>query len=272
LPDTETVVRGFERELDMSLIDISEENVRKTNVASGLEDLKASIERLGLIQPIIVMKSGDRFKLIVGQRRLLACQALGKTRIPALIVGRVDETTRKLLSFGENVNRKRLPFNDTIAVCDALFEAKAGSNIDKIAEIASDLGINEQTVKRYLGYKLIPKKTRDLVTEGKLSADVAARIASGWFPNEKAINEIAEYATHLTPPERRRLIEIGAQKGGLSAQEVIEESKKPRETLELVIHISPAFQKLIEEEASARNLDVSEFIREAVASYIKGEA
>ena len=272
MPDTETIVRGFERELDMSLIDISEENVRKSNVSSGLEELKASIDRLGLIQPIIVMKLGDRFKLIVGQRRFLACKALGKTRIPALIVGKIDETTRKLISFGENVSRKRLPFNDTIAVCDALFDAKAGSNIDKIAEIATDLGINEQTVKRYLGYRLIPKKTRDLVAGGKLSADIAARIASGWFPNEKAINEIAEYATHLTPPERRRLIELGSQKGGLSAHEVIEESKKPRETLELVIHITPQFQKLIQEEANARNLDVSEFVREAITEYVKGEA
>ena len=91
MPETETAIRTFNRELPIDQIDLSPDNVRKTKVGVGLEELKASIQKIGLIQPIIVMRSGDRYKLIVGQRRWEACKALGKTTIPALIVGEIDQ-------------------------------------------------------------------------------------------------------------------------------------------------------------------------------------
>lgn len=271
MPDTDTPLQSFVRELDISLIDISPDNVRKTKVGAGLEDLKASIAHVGLIQPVIVEQVGDRYKLIVGQRRFEACKALGKTRIPALVVRGVDELTRKLLSFGENMNRKKLPFNDTVAVCDYLFDAKAGSDIDKIRAIAVDLGISQKTVRTYLGYRLIPQETRDLVDEGKLSADVAARISAGWFPNVEFINQLARYAVNLTPQEQDRLIEVGRDIPSASVKELVEEVKRRREEIELVIPISPELDKMIRVEARERKMEVRELVREAILNYIGGE-
>lgn len=268
LSETETVVESYVKELDINLIDLSPDNARKTKVGAGLEELKASIRHLGLIQPVIVMQSGERYKLIVGQRRLEACKALHKTTIPALIVGQIDELTRKLLSFGENMNRKRLHFNDQVAVCDYLFDEKAGSDIDKIREIAADLGIGERTVKLYLGYRLIPQETRDLIDAGKLSADVGARIASGWFPNTDVINEIARYATNLTPQERQRLLEIGSQRSTMSVKELVEEAKKLPETIELVIPITSDMDRMIREGARERKMDVKELVTQAILNYL----
>ena len=271
MPETETVVRTFNRELRMDEIDLSPDNVRKTRVGEGLEELKASIAKVGLIHPVLVQRQGDRYKLIVGQRRWEACKALGKTTIPALIVGNIDEATRKLLSFAENMHRKRLPFNDTVEICDYLFNERGGSDIDKIRDIATELGISQKTVRTYLGYRLIPQATRDLVDDGKLSQDIAARIASAWFPNTEVINEIARYATRLLPQEQERLLELGFQKPALSVKELFEEAKKPRETVELVIEISLEMDQMIRDGAKERKIDVNELVKQAVQAFLGGD-
>src|SRR2546422_610687 len=54
---------------------------------TALDELKASILKAGLLQPVVVRAApGDRaagYELIAGERRLRACQALGWERIPA---------------------------------------------------------------------------------------------------------------------------------------------------------------------------------------------
>ncbi|MGH9918893.1 MAG: ParB/RepB/Spo0J family partition protein, partial [Nitrososphaerales archaeon] len=87
MSETETAIRSLKTDLGINLIDVSPDNVRKSKVNVGLEELKASIEHIGLIQPVIVEQTGERYSLIVGQRRFEACKALGKTTIPALIIG-----------------------------------------------------------------------------------------------------------------------------------------------------------------------------------------
>src|SRR5687767_4185626 len=52
---------------------------------TALEELKASILKAGLLQPVVVRAGGDGgYELIAGERRLRACQALGWERIPAV--------------------------------------------------------------------------------------------------------------------------------------------------------------------------------------------
>src|SRR2546426_10159472 len=54
---------------------------------AALEELKASILKAGLLQPVVVRPApgdgGAGYELIAGERRLRACQALGCERIPA---------------------------------------------------------------------------------------------------------------------------------------------------------------------------------------------
>lgn len=72
----EIVFRKF-KEIPLNLSDIAEENVRKTKQKAG-EGLKASIAKIGLIHPIVVITDNSRFKFIVGQRLYLAFQELGR--------------------------------------------------------------------------------------------------------------------------------------------------------------------------------------------------
>src|SRR5437867_3297198 len=117
----EVTFSKFEPELPIEKIYVASENVRKSRQKAGLEELKQSIKQLGLIHPVIVIKEKDRYKLVSGQRRFLAFIDLKRSTIPALVIDPVDTTTQEMISFSENIHRKQLPYDDTIRVCDELF-------------------------------------------------------------------------------------------------------------------------------------------------------
>ncbi|MBI3268734.1 MAG: ParB/RepB/Spo0J family partition protein [Planctomycetes bacterium] len=74
---------------------------------SDFDRLQASIQRYGLLAPIVVRPRGTGFELISGQRRLLACRKLGWKDIPALVLDLDDESVIDL-SLSENLDRLEL--------------------------------------------------------------------------------------------------------------------------------------------------------------------
>ena len=65
--------------------------VRKQNVGEGLDELAASIEKYGLLQPIVVCKSAGhpgKWEIVAGQRRYLAHKQILK--LPKIVAGIID--------------------------------------------------------------------------------------------------------------------------------------------------------------------------------------
>src|SRR5271157_3029837 len=89
--------------LPLASIKLDVENVRKRGTEKKLDELMQSIERVGLIQPVVVYKHGDTYELVSGQRRLLAIAELRWTTIPAIIIGPPQATTRSVISLSENI-------------------------------------------------------------------------------------------------------------------------------------------------------------------------
>lgn len=258
-------------DLDVNKIDVADENVRKLNLDSGIDDLKDSIGELSLIQPVIVIAKGDRYKLIVGQRRLRASKALNKKTIPALIIEPMDSLTQTIVSFGENVHRRKLPYEDTIRVCDELFKEYTGTKTDKINKIAKTLGLSLGSVRRYLAYKLIPKEVQQLVSDGKLSQDAAYRITAAYFPDNKKIINIAKNAARLTKSETQRAIDFGTKKPSATVDQIIDYAKHPPATIEITIQIEPDTEKLLQKIARKNDSTVAEVVREAITRIIEDE-
>ena len=74
----------------------------------GIEELAASIESQGLMQPIVVRpRSGGGYELIAGERRWRAAQRAGVDRIPA-IVREVDDSQAMAMALIENIQREAL--------------------------------------------------------------------------------------------------------------------------------------------------------------------
>jgi ParB/RepB/Spo0J family partition protein len=258
--------------LSINKIDVAEENVRKLQLETGLEDLKSSIGELSLIQPVIVIAKGDRYKLIVGQRRFLAAKALGRTTIPALIIEPMDSTSQTIVSFGENVHRRKLPYEDTIRVCDELFKEYTGTKSEKINKIVKTLGLSRGSVTKYLAHKLIPPEVQRLVSSGKLSQDIAFRITSAYFPDNQKIIAIAKNAARLTKSETRRAIDYGAKKSNATLNEIMEYAKNPPATIEITIQIEPDTEILLKKIAKKKGSTVADVVKDAISRAIEDEA
>jgi ParB/RepB/Spo0J family partition protein len=267
----QVTIKGY-MPIPLDSIDIGESNVRKTRQKVGLEELKASIEKIGLIHPIIVVETSDRrYKLIVGQRRYLAFCELGRKEIPAIIINPVDSTTEKIVSFGENIHRRSLPYNDTIQVCDELYNSTSGGQFERVEKIARTLGISPSTVSKYLSYRLVPDEVRKLVDEHKLNPKIAYRITSAFWPNVEKIARIARYMTKMTKPEWDRALDIGKKKPTASVEEIVEEAKKPQIVTKLEILLDNETSDLLAKIAKERKMDTTTLVRSLIDDFLESE-
>jgi ParB/RepB/Spo0J family partition protein len=268
----QVVLSKFEPALPIDKIDIADENVRKSRQKAGLEELKQSIVKLGLIHPVIVIKVKDRYSLVSGQRRYLAFVDLKRTTIPALIIDPVDSITQEMISFSENIHRKALPYDDTIRVCGELFDRYSGPQSKRIERIAKDLGISPGTVTKYLSYRLVPAEVQQLVTEGKLTPTLAYRITTSFWPNVAKITAIAKEVTRMTKPEWERLLDVGRREPQSPVQEIVRRAKIPERKFVISVPIDQEQQVLLERMANKRQTDVVSMVRSLIEDLIKEES
>lgn len=177
-----------------------EANVRHTEIFSGIEELAESINQVGLLQPPIVQEvEPEKFKLIEGQRRLLAVKSLGWKDMPVLVTQEpYDLDTAMLVSLSENLHRKTVAAGDLAEAC-AYLSKRFGSD-KKAAEI---IGISIQTFRKYLGYKGVPEELKKQVEKKKISVSDSIRL-SQIVPDTKKAVEFSEIISDLPKPERER--------------------------------------------------------------------
>ncbi len=265
------VIKQFIPALELGKIEIAEENVRKSRQKAGLEGLMQSIQKFGLVHPVIVIRENNSYKLIVGQRRYLAFKELGKSTIPALVVEPISSTTQKVVSLSENIHRRALPYNDTIAVCDALYNQYTGGKFERVEKIAKNLGISPSTVSKYLAYRLVPKIVRDLVDEGKLSAKRAYGLTTAFWPNEQKIVSIAKNIMRMTKSESDRAIDYGKKNPAAAIEEILTEARKPKPSYELVIPLEPEKANQLEQIAEGRKTDIKNLVMNLIDSLLEEE-
>lgn len=112
----------------------------------GLAELADSIDKHGLIEPIIVRKVGDRFELVAGERRLRAHQLLNKETIKSVVREMSDETS-EIAALVENIERSDLdPIEVGLHVKRIM--QKRGITAKDVAEL---LRKSEATISRYIG-------------------------------------------------------------------------------------------------------------------------
>lgn len=268
--------RKFIPDVKLDEIVIDDLNTRKGERNVALEELKASIKKVGLIHPVIITKkkSDEKYRLIVGQRRYQAFKDLRYDTIPAILINNVDDTTKLLISFSENISRRQLPYNDTIKVCDELYKAYSHyTKSGRLNKIAEEVGLSLPTVVKYLAYRVVPDKVREFVTAGKLGRAQAYRLTEVFWPNSAKIVKIAEYMVGMTKPEWENILEVGTEFSEDSTiDEIIEESKKPTRKVTIKIRIERNdFDKIKEiTSQSETKIDVSDFISDLIKDYLRG--
>jgi len=121
------------REIEISKIEEPKEALRSFITKEALEELIDSIRREGLLQPIIVRPLGDKFEIVAGHRRYLACKELGWEKIPCIVKELSNEETL-IARIHENLKREELNIVDQVELIHTLRE-REGYTYKRIGEI-----------------------------------------------------------------------------------------------------------------------------------------
>ena len=111
IPKIEPKDRDFINEIEVKKIFPNLFQPRKNFDSEKLNDLKESIKKHGIIQPIVVRKAGDGYELVVGERRLRAVKELKIKKIPVVIKNFNNEKSLEI-ALVENIQREDLNLID----------------------------------------------------------------------------------------------------------------------------------------------------------------
>jgi ParB family chromosome partitioning protein len=136
-----------------------------------LSELAESIKRHGVLQPIIVMREGDKYNIVAGERRYRASMSAGLTHVPA-IVRSLEELERVELALIENIQRVDLsPLEQALSV----YKLQQQFNL-ALEDVAKKLGKAPSTISNLTRLLQLPDAAREAMREGKISEGHARAI------------------------------------------------------------------------------------------------
>jgi ParB family chromosome partitioning protein len=128
-----------------------------------LNDLAASIQESGIVQPILVRRAGTRYQIIAGERRWRAAQQLGLPAVPVTVRDVPDDRLLEL-ALVENIQREELsPLEEALAFQRLQEELRLTQE-----EVARKVGRDRSTVANAVRLLRLPREVRDLVSSGAL--------------------------------------------------------------------------------------------------------
>lgn len=146
---------------------------RTTFNEDELQELVASISEHGVIQPIIVTKSGDGWQLIAGERRLRSSKLAGLDKIPA-IVRDMSEQKKMEIALIENLQRKNLNSLETAFAYQKLIDE---FNLTQ-DQLAKRVGKSRSAVANTLRILTVIDEVKEAIRDGKIS-EGHARVLAG---------------------------------------------------------------------------------------------
>jgi len=146
---------------------------RHTMDNKGLEELTDSVREHGLVQPIVVRRTGGGYELIMGARRLRAAAAAGIETVPALLREVTDEQML-CLALVENVQREDLNPIDKAQAYKRLID-EFGLTQERLAE---SVGQNRATVANTIRLLGLPQSIQVVVARGDITTGHAKALLS----------------------------------------------------------------------------------------------
>ena len=159
--------------IDILRIDPNRDQPRKSFDDEALNDLAESIKSVGVLQPILVTKVGNRYRIIAGERRYRASRLAGLTEIPA-IVRDWDVQQQLEAALIENLQRDDLnPVEEARGIRS--FMKESGLTQEKAAE---RLGKSRPAIANLLRLLTLADSVQQMLIDGKLSAGHARALVS----------------------------------------------------------------------------------------------
>lgn len=164
--------RAVTKLVSMNMIDRPKEGVRMEIDPESVTELANSIHEQGLLQPILIRKTGSRFEIVAGDRRFLAHQQLARKDIRATIV-EMSDLECALARATENLTRADLTPLEEAAIYKDLYESR-----DMTPEqIGKRMGKSPGTIIRRMTILQMSPCLQKAVHDKKISVSAAEELA-----------------------------------------------------------------------------------------------
>jgi ParB family chromosome partitioning protein len=225
IPETPEVPRNGLLQVDIDLLAASEQQPRLQMDDAKLEELAHSIRANGVIQPILVRRTGNTYRIIAGERRWRAAQRAGLLKVPVVVREVPEGSEQQLLELAliENIQRENLsPVDEALA-----YQRLAGEFALTQDQIAAAVGKDRSSIANYVRLLKLPEEVRADLACGTISMgharallalpDAAAQrhAAREVIARGLSVRDTEALVKRLTnshaPPTRERNLEPGAR-------------------------------------------------------------
>jgi ParB family transcriptional regulator, chromosome partitioning protein len=157
---------AYLEEIAVSAIAANPRQPRQVFDEETLAELAASIEAVGLLQPVVVRRRpGGRYELIMGERRLRACELAGVETIPAIVRETSDDDLLRNALI-ENLHREQLNALEEAAAYQQLLDDFSATH----EELARRVGRSRPHISNTIRLLNLPPAVQKRVAAGVLSA------------------------------------------------------------------------------------------------------
>jgi len=250
--------------------DVGKWNVRTLERDKKIEDLAESISKYGLLQPIVVFQEGDKYHLIIGQRRARVFKELYKKdpkkyeKITARVLPRKpDEEEAKILSLSENIHRVELNRQNIVETIEFLYERY--KSVEKVAKL---LGIHPVTVSGYIPIVKAPSEIRQKYYNKQITKEDVRRLMLIAPDDKNKMIEIAKGMPKLTKDQKERLVDAGIRMPQAQPKKLLEEAQRPHMKGEVVVPLNPELSRALESAVKDINLSREEIARNALVEWL----
>jgi ParB family chromosome partitioning protein len=167
IPDAPEAPRQGAIEVDIDLLAPNDHQPRMQMDDARLTELAASIKANGVIQPILVRRTGGTYRIIAGERRWRAAQRAGLLKVPIVVRDVPDGSEKQLLELAlvENIQREDLnPVDEALA-----YQRLADEFALTQDQIAAAVGKDRSSVANYLRLLKLPEEVRGDLASGALA-------------------------------------------------------------------------------------------------------
>ncbi|MCY4197239.1 MAG: ParB/RepB/Spo0J family partition protein [Rhodobacteraceae bacterium] len=262
------------QELRLDDLNIGKGQVRVQEPGKEIDTLAESINRLGLLQPIIVCKARDegKWEILAGQRRFLAHKLLKRDTIYAAILDeRVTPEQAKAISITENLLRRKLSGKDLKDGITFLY-----NHYGTIKDVRAATGLPYKTIRDNVKYPRLHARLKELVDSGTVDINAAIKAQDAAVDENDAVDpdlavKLATDLHTMTGPQRKKFTDTHTAHPNLPPDEALEKAKSAAKVVQIITTITQdvhiALQKFAREEEKNQDEAAAELIEEALAGH-----
>ena len=256
-------------EIDLDDLVVDRFQVRTTNVAEGIDELAESIKEFGLINPIIVCRSersGDKWEVICGQRRLYAHKKIGAETIHAGVIDRIltlDEGTA--ISANENVHQLQMSRPDLVDLCERLY-IRYGT----MAAVAEKTKVPYHVVRSYVRLARLNEELREKVENREVDLDIAVKAQDAVGGDPKEALEFVKVLQRSDNDLRKKILQVKKENPSIDATDAEKAAEQAPEDVQIKGRLYGGHATAIKQLALEKGANVStvgmDLIEEALDS------